>query len=334
MVATVPVARTATIWEVGLPQGHVEVRDDLPSPAEFHREYVLGGDGEFRGVGRPVLLQGAAQVMPAYQRWTDVYLRETYGKVVLDQVETEKAETRTKLPHEDWTVAKFLDNYKAQSVYSTAKTPAAMGKDIFLLPFMNCGGYQSKMSSTVLWMSSGDTKSVIHNDGQQNIHCMIAGEKKWIMWRPDNDHIRTRKMGWISGEEEAKRDPNNFKDAYGAYVGLLNVKDVDLKRFPGWGKLRWWSMDLRAGDCAFIPSKWYHFVEAPPQRSISSHVWFHSDATFDGTLCTKLEKAGRNVSDYLFRVGDCQFDEDIRQKTKCRLTKARLPQERVARDEL
>lgn len=321
----------ATIWEVGRPQGEVEVRNDLPTPAEFHRDYILGGDGDYRGVGKPVLFQGAASYMPSYQLWTDDYLREKYGNIVLDQVETEKEETRTKLPHEDWTVSKFLDNYQKRDVYSTAKTPPAMGKDIYLLPPMNCGGYHSKMSSTVLWFSSGGTKSVIHHDGQQNIHCMIAGEKNWIMWRPDSN-IKTRKMGWINGEEESRQDPK-FKDAYGTYVGLVDVKEVDLKRFPGWGKLRWWNMTLRAGDCAFVPSKWFHFVEAPPQRSISCHIWFHSGPQFDGRLCESLETKGRNVSDFIFRVGDCDFDEDLRKKTKCRLPKARLPQERP-KDEL
>merc|ERR1712096_321303 len=121
-------------------------------------------------------------------------------------------------------------------------------------------------------MSNGKTKSVIHNDGKNNFHCMFAGQKHWIMWRPDTKpSIRSPKMGWINGEEEAKKNPDKFKDAYGSYVGHIDPDDVDLKGFPGWDKIEWWNMTMGRGDCAYIPPAWYHFVEAPAQRAISVH---------------------------------------------------------------
>eukprot|EP00928_Gymnodinium_smaydae_P071886 TRINITY_DN55361_c0_g1_i1.p1 TRINITY_DN55361_c0_g1~~TRINITY_DN55361_c0_g1_i1.p1 ORF type:complete len:358 (-),score=63.94 TRINITY_DN55361_c0_g1_i1:77-1150(-) len=328
-----PLVDAVTIWEVGNFRGHVETRTDLPSPEEFHREYVRGGSGEFRGIGKPVLFPGAATRMPAYSLWTDDYLRKTHGKVRMDQVETEKRETRTKLPHEDWTLAKFLDEYQTQEIYSTSVLPSGLNKEVYLLPMINCGGYHSGMSATVLWFSSGSTRSVIHSDGQENIHCMFAGEKHWALWRSDSK-VNTAKMGWIDGETQARIDPENFKDAYGQYGGRVNVDNVDLKSFPGWKKLDAWNMTLRAGDCAYIPRRWYHFVEAPAQRSISVHVWFkssggHADKPdFDDRVCRKLEEKGRNVSDFLFRVGDCTFSEDGG-KTKCRLPKQRLTQDEL-----
>mmetsp|Transcript_57287 Transcript_57287/g.177546 ORF Transcript_57287/g.177546 Transcript_57287/m.177546 type:complete len:272 (+) Transcript_57287:1-816(+) len=261
--------------------------------------------------------------MPAYSLWTDGYLRERHGGVKMDQVETEKKETRLAFPHEDWTLSRFLDTYNTSELYSTATTPQGLSDEVYLLPAMNCGGFQRRMSQSVLWFSSGGTKSVIHFDAQQNIHCMLAGEKKWILWHPKS-RISTAAMGWVNAAEEAEKDPS-FKDAYGSYVGRIDVDDVDLERFPGWGKLKWWSMTLREGDCAFIPAKWFHYVEAPQQRSISVHVWFHSGKSFEQKSCEALASKGYNISDYLVRLSDCTwgFGEDGNRKpTKCRLNKS------------
>merc|ERR1719330_89635 len=145
---------------------------------------MLDQGGEFENHGRPVLLKDAAKAMPAYQLWTDDYLREKHGEVKLDQVEPERKETRVPLPYEDWTMAKFLDEYKTSDIYSTSQTPKALGAEVYMLPPMNCGGHTKRLQQTVTWMSNGSTKSVIHNDGNQNFHCMFAGRKEWILWHP------------------------------------------------------------------------------------------------------------------------------------------------------
>ncbi|CAK0816134.1 unnamed protein product [Prorocentrum cordatum] len=314
-------ASGASIWGVGKPQGHVEVRDVLPTPAEFFTEYVRPKDGPFAGVGKPVLFRGAAKRMPAYEKWTDEYLREKHGSVRMDQVETEKAETRTKYPHEDWTLEKFIDNYNTSEIYSTAQTPEGLSDDVYLLPCVNCGGFHSKMATTVTWFSSGSTRSVIHSDAQQNLHCMFDGRKDWILWSPTSK-INSPRMGWVHAEEESKTNPA-FKDAYGQYVGHIDVDDVDLKKYPGWGKLSWWNLTLQKGDCAYIPPRWFHFVEAPAQRSLSVHVWFDVGKSFKSDGCETLRQRGLNLSDYLIRLSDCQwgFGEKTRKPTKCKVKK-------------
>merc|ERR1712232_1220683 len=137
-------------------------------------------------------------------KWqTDNNIRRLYGKELLDQVETEKHETRTKYPHDDWNVAQFLDHYNDSDIYSTGLTPDRMKNDVFFLPPFNCGGYHKGLESTVLWFSSGSTKSVVHKDGQNNQHCMFAGHKTWILWHP-KANIDSRKLGWVfDGEKEA-----------------------------------------------------------------------------------------------------------------------------------
>jgi len=306
-----------SIWSVGKPAGHVEVHEELPSPADFHKWT--------EGDGKPVLFRGVAKRMPAFSKWTDDYLREKHGSVKMDQVETEKRETRTAYPVEDWNLAKFLDEYTKREIYSTATTPVGLADEVFLLPLINCGGFNRRLSATVTWFSSGGTKSVIHSDAQQNLHCMFAGQKDWIFWHPSSG-VNTPEMGWIHAEKEAKTDPA-FKDAYGTYVGKIDVDNVDLDKFPGWDQMTWWNMTLNAGDCAFVPSKWFHYVEAPPGRSISVHTWFHASKKFSSKECDKLEQKGYNISDFLYRIGDCTWgfgDEDTPHAdgTKCNLRKS------------
>jgi len=316
-------AASETIWNVGKLQGHIEVREDLPSPETFFAEYVLNKGGPFEGVGKPALFRGAAAAMPAFGLWTDEYLRERHGAVRMDQIEPEKKETRLLFPHDDWTMEQFLDNYNKSAIYSTATTPEGLSDEVFLLPPINCGGFHGGMSQSVLWFSSGGTKSVIHSDGQHNFHCMISGRKDWLMWRPDS-RIDTAAMGWVDAEKEAKKDPK-FKDAYGAYGGRIDVDDVDLKRFPGWGKIKSWTLELEQGDCAYIPPRWFHHVEATPQRAISVHVWFHAGKTFNRKSCEILKSRGYNISGLLFRLSDCTwgFGEDGNRKpTKCKLRKS------------
>lgn len=321
-LSSLPLLATGrSIWSVGKPQGSVEVLEELPLPEEFFKKYIQDKGGEFEGYGKPVLMPKAATRMPAFSKWSDAYLLENYGDTRLDQVETEKKETRTKYPHEDWTLKKFLSKYNTSVLYSTATTPPNLGREVYLLPVMNCGGYSRKLAATVLWMSSGGTKSVIHQDGQDNIHCQFDGQKDWILWE-SSAPIRKTEMGWVWAENEAEQDPS-FKDAYGQYAGRLDVDNVDVEAYPGWEKLRWWNMTMKAGDCAFIPRHWFHFVQSPPMRSISIHVWFHGEK-FDPRSCEALTAKGFDLSNFLLSIGDCTFGYEHGKKgsaTKCKMSK-------------
>lgn len=320
----VGLVEAVTIWETGVLQGNVEEVHKLPAPQDFFKDLLRNEGGPFQGVGKPVLFPGAAKQMPAYELWTDEYLKEKHGKTKMDQVETEKEETRTKMPHEDWNLAKFLDNYKKKPIYSTATTPKGLADEVFLLPSMNCGGFTTRLSATVLWFSSGSTKSVVHNDMHQNFHCIIAGTKKWMLWRPDSK-IDTPKMGWIRGEKEAKKDPK-FENAYGTYGGKIDVDNVDLEKFPGWKSIKWWNLTMKAGDCAYVPAKWFHYVEAPAERSITFHVWFSHGNKFDNRTCEAMDQKGYDYNQMMLRLSDCTWgwgDEELLgdKPSKCKVQK-------------
>lgn len=317
------------LWSVGKHVGGVDVIDasesmqSLPSGEEFFNKYMKASDG----LGVPVLFKGAAKHMPAFKKWrTDEEIDRLYGKDKLDQVETEKLETRTKYPHEDWNVHKFIKNYMTKTVYSTAQTPKNMKKDVWILPPFNCGGYTKKLYTTVLWWSSGSTESVVHNDGQNNQHCMFAGSKHWILWHPRSG-IDKSNMGWVHAEQEYDKGNKEFKDAYGTYVGKINIHDMDetLKKYPKWDEVKWWNMTLEPGDCAYIPPKWFHFVESPAQRSMSVHIWFHGPSKFHDKSCKALQKRGYDVKQSIFTLYDCTFGHGDEEKLGDKPTTCKLP---------
>ena len=43
--------------------------------------------------------------------------------------------------------------------------------------FLQCGGYANHIEIVLLWFSSGGTKSVLHTDTQENLHCLVSGTK-------------------------------------------------------------------------------------------------------------------------------------------------------------
>lgn len=56
--------------------------------------------------------------------------------------------------------------------------------DLSLFPCLSCGGYDRVVTDIVMWFSSGGTKSVLHNDGVDNINCLFSGEKELYMVDP------------------------------------------------------------------------------------------------------------------------------------------------------
>merc|ERR1711865_273536 len=90
-----------------------------------------------------------------------------------------------------------------------------------------------------------------------------------------------------------------------------------------WGKLKSWNMTLDAGDCAFVPTRWYHFVEAEKQRSISVHIWFGAGNKFSDKSCEEIVKRGIDPkTQHLSSLGDCTWGwsrEKAKSATHCKV---------------
>ena len=57
----------------------------------------------------------------------------------------------------------------------------SLAEDINMPSMFLCGGFQNVVQNVIMWFSSGGTKSVLHNDGLDNVNCLIDGEKYLVM---------------------------------------------------------------------------------------------------------------------------------------------------------
>eukprot|EP00937_MAST-01D_sp_MAST-1D-sp2_P001778 g1778.t1 len=232
---------------------------ELPSTQQMYNELASG-------LGRPALFKGAAKHMAAMQ-WTDETMARRFGDHPVD-VEFAKKETRN-ADTKQMPLREFLGAYNRSDIYTVTDVSPDMMRDIELLPFMSCGGFTSLLDVVTMWMSSGGTKSVLHNDDQDNINCLFSGTKRMIFWSPHyRQKIQSRAFGWHNQAENPIAG-----GGYGSFAKFIDVEKVDLEKYPGWTELEWSDGDMEAGDCLFIPHKWYHTV-ASRHRNVAVNVWW------------------------------------------------------------
>jgi hypothetical protein len=160
----------------------------FPSPAAFHHDHASG-------YGVPFVVRGGAAVHPAAALWTDDYLTEHFGDVMVEWEEGKK-ENRS-LDLFEWQLAKYVREYSNLDGYCVCDLNDRMKADFRLPESLICGGYHRRLSSLIMWFSSGGTKSVLHNDVFENINCVLDGTKQLLMInRSLANVIETPAAGW------------------------------------------------------------------------------------------------------------------------------------------
>ncbi|XP_046858882.1 uncharacterized protein LOC124452390 isoform X2 [Xenia sp. Carnegie-2017] len=240
------------------PIGDVLAIDEVPSPEEFFYKYVQPG--------KPVLFKGAALNSPAYEKWTDEYMRKKFGGLKFD-VEEGKKENRSKelfnMPLSD-----FLNSYKSKDIYMVASLPKAMSEDVYLLKCLLCGGFTNEIQDSVMWFSNGGTKSVLHFDAIDNINCLMSGTKELFMVdKREHKHI--------------------LVDNPSGSFSNVDVDKVDLKKYSGLADVPWYKAFMKPGDCLYIPYRWFHQVRSYGPRNLAINIWFAHRLKFNATDCQK-----------------------------------------------
>ncbi|CAE7577740.1 unnamed protein product [Symbiodinium sp. CCMP2456] len=156
-------------------------RNDVPEPEEFYKEYCTSDNGN----GRPVVFRGAAASWKAMKWSSDDYLLERFGSERISGVEHNLKETRAGGQVDGMVKLRdFLGQYNTTDIYMVSGVPKNMMKEVEFLPCLQCGGYLSFLDTNNFWMGRGGSKSVVHYDDQDNINCMIAGEKRFVFMHP------------------------------------------------------------------------------------------------------------------------------------------------------
>lgn len=156
---------------------------------------------------------------------------------------------------------------------------------------------------TVMWFSSGGTSSVIHNDDSENINCLLEGSKSMVMFnRSYRDIFESDSCGWSND---------------GGY-SLADIDQIDLEKYPGFAGAESWDASMNAGDCMYIPHRWYHQVRSFGARNLAINLWFASFPYFDPTDCATAAAKENVTLDqvHFFDEEDIRFDDPKFQQEK------------------
>ena len=163
--------------------GHIEVIDKMIHPRIFWKNYCE--------IGRPVLFKNAAKSWPAFTKWTNEYLKENFGKL---RVKIESKYEKNESPVGDVGLGQdslkhFIDTYQKNDKYMVSQLPNQMSSDVLVPQCLLCGTLHQRILEANIWMSSGDTRSVLHRDADNAINCLLTGTKSWIMIDPVYTHL-------------------------------------------------------------------------------------------------------------------------------------------------
>jgi hypothetical protein len=135
-----------------------------------------------------------------------------------------------------------------------------------------------------IWIGTR-TRIAAHNDLPLNIACVAAGRRRFTLFPPD----QTRNLY-----------PGPFElTPAGRPISLVDFHAPDLERFPRFENALQVAQiaELGPGDAIFIPSMWWHHVEATEGVNVLVNYWWRKVAPHLGTPQDVLNHAMLTLRD-------------------------------------
>ncbi len=108
-----------------------------------------------------------------------------------------------------------------------------------------------------------------HLDDFEGMHCVFGGEKTFnLMNYGDSKSVLSASSGWDAATNTSG----------------INVRDVDLVRFPAFPTAPHYNCTVREGDCIYLPRHILHQVNAAATRSLSVNFWWRRLNRFDASV--------------------------------------------------
>ncbi|XP_028412670.1 tRNA wybutosine-synthesizing protein 5-like [Dendronephthya gigantea] len=232
--------------------------DEFPTPQDFFKDYV--------SPSKPLLIRNGAKISPAFKLWTDEYFGSLHGAENTSVfVEQRKKENRT-FPGKEISFKEFIETYNASDIYMVNAVPDILQQDVLLPPALLCEDIKPHLVDTVMWFSSGGTKSVFHHDDVDNINCLYRGSKTLLFV-----------------EYKKYKSKLRLDNAWGGFSGV-DVDKVDFTKYPIFHEVEFHEAKMEAGDCLFIPFKWYHQVTSVGSN-IAVNIWWKHLSSFIPRKC-------------------------------------------------
>jgi len=131
-----------------------------------------------------------------------------------------------------------------------------------------------------------------HFDAQNNLACCVAGQRRFTLFPPEQ----------INNLYPGPLDPTPG----GQVISMVNFKAPDLDKYPRFtqaieaGQVA----DMAPGDTLFIPSMWWHQVEALSPFNILVNYWWNTSPLYRGQASNVLSHA-------LLSIRDCPEREKL-----------------------
>lgn len=135
-----------------------------------------------------------------------------------------------------------------------------------------------------IWLGTR-TRIAAHNDLPLNVACVVAGERRFILFPPDQ--LANLYVG-----------PFELTPA-GRPISFVDFEKPDLEKFPRFSEaLKAATVaELSPGDALFIPSMWWHHVEATGSFNALVNYWWRTVPSFLGTPQDVLNHAMLTIRD-------------------------------------
>lgn len=120
-----------------------------------------------------------------------------------------------------------------------------------------------------IWMGN-KTRIAAHFDNPNNIACVVAGRRRFTLFPPEQ--ITNLYVG-----------PLDFTPA-GQAISLVDFHHPDFERYPLFKEALANAVivDLEPGDALFLPSLWWHHVEALDAFNVLVNYWWRSVPAYMG----------------------------------------------------
>jgi len=198
---------------------------------------------------RPVVIEDLTEDWPAKTKWDLNYFKEKAGEIVVPLYDSKPAKGRQKShgPTRKLKFGEFID------ILKSGPTDLRM---FFFNLLQNCPelvndfrypeiGVKFFKKLPVLFVGGEGGKVVMHYDMDlaNNFHFNFAGEKKVILYSPDQTKFLYKVPYSIVSME------------------IIDMDNPDLTKYPALAKAKGYEVILKHGECLFIPSKWWHFIK-------------------------------------------------------------------------
>lgn len=260
----------------------------VPSVNDFFETYVV------KSV--PVILRGAAVGQPASDKWTDEYLAGVAGANKTRVVaETGKKEDRNRTEDSTYpTFAEFIANYSTHDMYLIHDVLNSLKPDYLIPTVLDCPAITPTLTRSLMHMSSGGTKSVLHHEHYDDIHCVLDGSKTFLLVDPakNKDHL------FIDSD-----DPET-----GEYISV-DVDSVDAVKYPGMPKVEFLEATVNKGDCIYLPAVWLQADRTSSARHLGVSIWWQRDGDSDAKVkdCPAAAPAARTPTSNVTFVDEQRY---------------------------